>query len=79
MARSMEVQELAMGCRHNWEWPRRCIVGGRKIDIQTCAKCGCTRESPIQFADSQKEEPAKPLDRNRFSMLPFNCSRGAKF
>jgi NAD-dependent SIR2 family protein deacetylase len=42
---------LKWSCRHSWGFPRRWPVfqGKRNVDVQTCAKCGARRESPVQF------------------------------
>ena len=36
---------------HRWGFPRRWpeFEGRRNVDVQTCAKCGARRLSPIQF------------------------------
>ena len=38
-------------CRHSWSFPRRWPTFGeqRNVDVQTCAKCGARRISPVQF------------------------------
>ena len=38
-------------CLHYWGFPRRWpeFEGNRAVDVQTCAKCGRHRESPVQF------------------------------
>ena len=38
-------------CSHSWGFPRRRqeFAGQRNVDVQTCAKCGAQRESPVQF------------------------------
>ena len=38
-------------CFHRWSFPRRWpeFNGKQSVDVQTCAKCGARRESPVQF------------------------------
>ena len=40
-----------MLCRHSWGFPRRRpeFRGFINVDVQTCAKCGARRLSPVQF------------------------------
>ena len=38
-------------CSHDWGFPFRWkeFDGRRNVDVQTCAKCGAQRVSPVQF------------------------------
>ncbi len=47
-----------MCCVHNWGWPRR--DKARKVDVQTCTRCGAQRDSKIQF---RAGEPVQDLFR----------------
>jgi len=45
-------------CWHNWGFPRRWTEfrGQTNVDVQTCAKCGARRVSPVQFGGPKSEE-----------------------
>jgi len=51
-------------CSHSWGFPRRRpeFAGQSNVDVQTCAKCGAQRVSPVQFgpAASAPETPEPP-------------------
>jgi hypothetical protein len=46
-------------CRHRWSFPRRWpeFEDQTDVDVQTCAKCGGHRLSPVQFG---REKPVPP-------------------
>lgn len=43
-------------CLHIWGFPRRWkeFMGRVGVDVQTCAKCGARRVSPVQFGPEGK-------------------------
>ncbi|MBZ5619881.1 MAG: hypothetical protein LAQ69_14330 [Acidobacteriia bacterium] len=51
-----------MFCRHDWGFPRRRaeFFGHANVDVQTCAKCGSLRLSPVQFGPQR--EPAVSVE-----------------
>lgn len=56
-------------CFHSWGFPRRRARFGEHcgVDVQTCAKCGAQRVSPVQFgsgrtATASGPEIARPVE-----------------
>ena len=50
-------------CSHSWGFPRRRpeFAGQHNVDVQTCAKCGAQRMSPVQFGPAATApEPPEP-------------------
>ena len=53
-------------CLHHCGFPRRWpeFEGNRAVDVQTCARCGMRRESPVQFGPvaAKRHDRDAPLD-----------------
>ncbi len=49
-------------CLHDWGFPRRWaeFEGRRDVDVQTCAKCGARRLSPVQFGPERRPAEIAP-------------------
>jgi len=47
-----------MFCLHSWAFPRRWqeFAGHTGVDVQTCAKCGARRLSPVQFGREREQD-----------------------
>jgi len=56
------IQPMALWCFHAWGFPRRhdAFDGHRNIDVQTCAKCGRQRISPVQFGPAASQPSQEP-------------------
>jgi hypothetical protein len=61
-------------CRHRWGFPRRWpeFEGQTNVDVQTCAKCGGHRLSPVQFGREKPEQQAKEGKPRFFKWIHSN-------
>jgi hypothetical protein len=60
-------------CCHRWGFPRRWpeFEGRTNVDVQTCAKCGGHRLSPVQFG-REKPDQAKEGNQRFFKWIHSN-------
>ena len=65
---------IVFPCRHGWGFPRRWpeFEGYTDVDVQTCAKCGGHRLSPVQFGRAKTGPPAKPNKQRFFKWIHSN-------